>query len=231
VLNHNTNLLRRILMNFPGRLVLGQPLPAVRRTDDRYELLVKLQNVLRTLGFDGIVVLVDRVDEPYLINGSTQLMRALVWSILDNKCLKHPGMGFKLLLPSELVYFIDREDRDFHQRARLDKQNLVRSLDWTGQSLFGVAEARMKAVATDGRSPSLRDLFHESINEQRLIDAMRLLRVPRHLFKFLYRLIVTHINAHKDDEPEWRISSETFESVLALYQREQEAYERSVGSA
>ena len=64
--------------------------------------LAKLQNVLRTLGFSGIVVLVDRVDEPYLINGSAELMRALVWPLLDNKLLKHPGIGFKLLLPSEL---------------------------------------------------------------------------------------------------------------------------------
>jgi hypothetical protein len=231
VLNHSTNLLRRIVMNFPGRLILGQPLPAVRRTDDRYELLVKLQSVLRSLGFDGIIVLVDRVDEPYLINGSNQLMRALVWPMLDNKCLKHPGVGFKLLLPAELVYFIDREERDFHQRARLDKQNLVRSLEWTGQSLFDVAEARMTAVAANDRSPSLGDLFQESVNENRLIDAMRQLRVPRHLFKFLHQVIVTHINSHKDDEPEWRISSETFESVLALYQREQEAFERNVGNA
>jgi hypothetical protein len=230
VLNHNTNLLRRILTDLAGRHLVGQPLPAVRRTDDRYELLAKLQNVLRSLGFDGVIVLVDRVDEPYLINGSSDLMRALMWPLLDNKFLKHPGVGFKLLLPAELSYFIDREDRDFHQRARLDKQNLVRSLEWTGQSLFDLAEARMKAVAADGSNPSLLGLFQESVDEKRLVDALRRLRVPRHLFKFLYRLIVTHINAHKDDEPVWKISSETFETVLALYQREQEAFDRTVGA-
>jgi hypothetical protein len=218
-------------MRFAGREILGQPLPAIRRTDDRYELLTKLQNVLRSLGFEGIIVLVDRVDEPYIINGSAELMRALVWPLFDNKFLKHPGIGFKLLLPAELSYFVDREDRDFHQRARLDKQNLVPSLDWTGQSLFDVAESRMKAVATDGRNPSLLDLFQESIGEKRLVDSIGSLRVPRHLFKFLYRLIVTHINAHKDDEPQWKISSETFETVLALYRREQESFERGVGAA
>ena len=68
----------------------------------------KFQGVLRSLRFDGIVVLVDRVDEPYLINGSTELMRALVWPMLDNKFLKHPGLGLKLLLPIELERLFDR---------------------------------------------------------------------------------------------------------------------------
>ena len=93
VLNRSTKLLCRTLLNFPGGKIVGQPLPAWQRTDDRYELLSKLQGVLRSLQFDGILVLVDRVDEPYLINGATDLMRALVWPMLDNKFLKHPGLG------------------------------------------------------------------------------------------------------------------------------------------
>ena len=96
-------------------------------------------------------MLVDRVDEPYLINGSTDLMRALVWPMLDNKFLKHPGLGLKLLLPIELERLLDRESRDFHQRARLDKQNLIRSLGWTGQSLYDMANARIAACAAEGR--------------------------------------------------------------------------------
>ena len=148
-----------MLLNFPGGQIVGQPLPAWQRTDDRYELLAKLQGVLRSLHFDGILVLVDRVDEPYLINGSTDLMRALVWPMLDNKFLKHPGLGLKLLLPIELERLLDRESRDFHQRARLDKQNLIRSLGWTGQSLYDMANARIAACAAEGRSPKITDLF------------------------------------------------------------------------
>ncbi|MHC4177702.1 MAG: hypothetical protein ACYSWU_09350, partial [Planctomycetota bacterium] len=226
VLNHNTNLLRRVLTNFTGGQIVGQPLPDQQRTDDRYELLAKLQGVLRSLSLDGILVLVDRVDEPHLINGSTELMRALVWPVLDNKLLKHPGMGLKLLLPIELERLIDREDRDFHQRARLDKQNLIRSLEWTGQSLYDVANARVKACAAEGSSPVLANLFHDAIDERRLMDAFGALRVPRHLFKFMYRLFTTHCNAHSDEDPVWQISSETFEPVLAIYQRDQDAFER-----
>lgn len=230
VVNHATNPLRQVLMNFTGDELANQPLPNRARTDDRYELLAKFQSVLRTLGYDGIVVLVDRVDEPHLINGSPELMRSLLWSMLDNKFLKNPGIGFKLLLPVELSYYINREDRDFYQRARLDKQNMIPSLEWTGEALYDIANARLKAVATNGRAPKVRDLFDESITDRRLIDAFRGLRVPRHLFKFLYRTMASHCNAHTEEQPAWRISGETFESALVLYQRDQDAFDRGTGA-
>jgi len=229
-LSHGTSALRKLLMKFPASQLVDQPLPSQPRTDDRYELLAKLQGVLRSMDMPGILVLVDRIDEPYLINGSTDLMKALLWPMLDNKFLKHPGVGVKLLLPIELERLVDREERDFHQRARLDKQNLIRSLEWTGQSLYDVATARIAACATEGTSPGVADLFDDTIDQRRLMDAFGSLRVPRHLFKFMYRLFTTHCNAHSDEEPVWKISSGTFESVLALYQRDQDAFDRGVGA-
>jgi len=230
VLNHNTNLLRRVLVNFTGGQLVGQPLPTEQRSDDRYEMLRKLQGVLRALSIEGVYVLVDRVDEPYLVNGSVEMMRALVWPLLDNKLLKHPGLGLKMLLPIELERLVERERRDFHQRARLDKQNLVRSLEWTGQSLYDLAAARVEACAVEGRSPTVEGLFDPSVDERRLVEAFAALRVPRHLFKFMYRLFTQHCNAHRDGEPVWQISGATFESVLALYRRDQEAFDRGEGA-
>jgi len=230
VLNQSRRRLKRALTQFTDRQLAAQPLPRAQRSDDRYELLAKLQSILNSLGLTGILVLVDRVDEPYLINGSAELMRAMVWPLLDNKLLKHPGLGFKVLLPSALIDFVDRETADFHQRARLDKQNLVRSLQWTGESLLDLANARLVACAAEGRRPTLRDLLDESISDARLLDAMRSLRVPRHLSKFLYQAMVAHTNAHTDAEPAWRISSAVFESTLALYQRDQSAFERGMGT-
>ncbi|HLA85320.1 MAG TPA: hypothetical protein VJL29_11045 [Thermoguttaceae bacterium] len=230
VLATNRRRLKRIFTRLPDRQWSGQPLPRAQRSDDRYELLSKLQNVAGSLGLSGMIVLVDRVDEPYLINGSSELMRAMVWPLLDNKLLKHPGLGFKVLLPAELLHFVDRETSDFHQRARLDKQNLIRSLQWTGESLLDLANARLAACAAEGRRPTLRDLLDEGITDGRLLDAMRSLRVPRHLFKFLYQAMVAHTNAHTDAAPQWRIRPDTFESTLALYQRDQAAFDRGVGT-
>ncbi|OHB82220.1 MAG: hypothetical protein A2W31_02665 [Planctomycetes bacterium RBG_16_64_10] len=226
--NRDVPMLRKVLAHFTAGELGGQPLPTKRRTDDRYELLIKLQSLLESLGFSGIIVLVDRVDEPYLINGSPDLMRALVWSMLDNKFLKHSGVGLKLFLPIELSLYLERENRDFYQRARLDKQNLVPSLEWTGEALYDVAVARLRACASDGQSPTLRSLFDPSISDQRLLEALRSLRVPRHLFKFMYRLLVAHCNAHTDEDPEWHVPSSLFETTLAVFTRDQDAVDRGL---
>ena len=228
--NRETNPLRQVLSQFTPAELSSQPLPNKDSTDDRYELLLKFQAILQTLGHSGIIVLVDRVDEPHLINGSAELMKALLWPMLDNKFLKHPGLGIKLMLPLELTRFIEREERDFYQRARLDKQNMIPSFEWTGEALFDVASARVRACASGGRKPALRDLFDPSITNARLIDSFRNLRVPRRLFKFLYRLIVTHCNSHTDEDPSWEISPGMFESALALSLRDQDAFDRGVGA-
>jgi hypothetical protein len=227
--NHETAPLRHVFMQFTRSELSSQPLPNKQRTDDRYELLCKFQALLESLGFAGIIVLVDRVDEPHLINGSAELMKALLWPMLDNKFLKHPGLGLKLMVPIELTRFVEREDRDFYQRARLDKQNMIRAFEWSGEALYDVATARIRACASNGASPSISDLFDDSISEQRLIESMRSLRVPRHLFKFLYHLLVRHCNAHTDQHPVWTVPVDTFESTLALYLRDQNALDHDLG--
>ena len=91
-----------------------------------------------------------------------------------------------------------------------------------------MAAARLKACAVPGATPQLRQLFDPVITDRRLMDAFRGLRVPRHLFKFMYRLFVAHCNAYTDEEPVWQISSERFESTLALYSRDQDAFDRGL---
>jgi len=227
---HETNPLRQVLMHFSPAELSGQPLPNKDSTDDRYELLLKLQGILHSLGHRGIVVLVDRVDEPHLINGSAELMKALLWPMLDNKFLKHPGVGLKLMLPIELTRFIEREERDFYQRARLDKQNMIPSFEWTGEALYDIANARVAACAKPGARPQLTDLFDSALTPARMIDAFRTLRVPRRLFKFMYALIAGHCNAYTDQNPNWKISPTLFEATLALSVRDQDAFDRGVGA-
>mgnify|MGYP006908203459 CR=1 FL=1 len=229
-INRETNPLRKVLMQFSGRNINGQPLPNKWRTDDRYELLYKFQGLLKALGFSGIVVLVDRVDEPHLINGSQENMKGLVWSMLDNKFLKQPGLGLKLLLPIELAECMQQEGHDFFQRARLDKQNMIPSLEWTGAALYDLANARVAACGKEGASPQLQDLFDESVSSGRLIEAFGALRVPRHLFKFLHRLLVAHCQSYVSSDPSWLINAATFESQLALYRRDQQAVDRGLSA-
>jgi hypothetical protein len=52
--------------------------------------------------------------------------------------------------------------------------------------------------------------------------------VPRQLFKFLYRLLVAHCHSHTDERPVYVISPERFESELALFRRDQDAFDRGL---
>lgn len=231
VLRRDRGALAASLMRVRAQDLENQPLPDKRRTDDRYELLAKLQGVLRSLGYGGVTVLVDRVDEPHLLGGRVEAIRDFVWSMLDNKFLRQPGLGFKLLLPDELLEHLNREARDFHQRARLDKQNVIPSLDWTAEALADLANARLAACAQPPAKPTLRTLIDPAVTETRLAEALRSLRTPRHLFKFLFRLISTHCNHHPDSDPVWSVGPQTFESVLAVYGREQAAIDRGLSAS
>jgi hypothetical protein len=218
----DTGPLRRVLMRIPPRELASQPLPRYDRTDDRYELLNKFQGLLERLGFVGMIVLMDRVDEPHMTGGQQELMRRFVWPLLDNKLLKHPGLGFKLMLPKELYRDIERESREFNERARLDKQNVVPSFQWSGESLYDLTNARMLACTIDGRKVEPKDFFVDAVSYQRLLTVFQSLRVPRHLFRFLFRVLAEHCNRYTDAQPKFQIDSETFESVYAVYSREVE---------
>lgn len=224
------NLLRSMLARFESKDLIGQPMPSRDRSDDRYELLTKFQGILKTLGFSGVTVIVDRVDEPHLVNGSAERMRDLLWPMFDNKLLKHAGVGFKLLLPIEVSFYLAKEDKTFYEKSRLDKQHLVRSLEWTGESLYDLANDRIRAVSTSPSPKTLKHWFEDVITDAELISTLARLRVPRHLFKFLHRLLVEHCHRYTDDAPRWDIARETLHSTLAVYLRDLEAYDRGLGA-
>ena len=232
ILEHGRGILRKILSAFPAKELDGQPMPSRDRSDDRYELLAKLQRILTPLGFSSIVVLVDRVDEPHLINGSAERMKDFLWSMFDNKFLKHPGIAFKMLLPRDVVYFLSREEKEFYERSRLDKQNLIKSLEWTGESLMDMASNRIQACLVDDakQNLSINDLFADDITEPELIGKFAQLRVPRHLFRFLYKLLTAHCNQATETNPSWKINKETLERELTEYQRELDAMDRGLGT-
>lgn len=232
VVEHSSGTLRKLLGTFNLSEYLGQPIPSKARSDDRYELIIKLQNVLQALGFTSIAVIVDRVDEPHLINGAAERMRDFIWPLFDNKFLKHPGFAFKLLLPAAVSTYLNRQEREFYERSRLDKQNLIPSLNWSGQALYDIANDRIKACAklAEGKKPGIRDLFDSSISDPELIGIFERLRAPRHLFKFLYRLLVDHCGKYTEDQPVWKIRPETLQSSLSLFMRDLDAYDRKLGT-
>jgi hypothetical protein len=231
VLSRDPAALRWELLWFKPSELSGQPLPTAARGggEERYELLRKFQALLATLGYRGIIVLIDRVDEPQLIEGDPRKMRALVWPLLDHKFLRHPGIGVKLLLPIELAYYLEKEDKEFYDKARPDKLNMIKPLRWTGPSLYDLATDRLRACANDGKAPRLREFVDESVSDDTLKDALGNLRTPRQLFKFLHRLLQEHCHRHTEDAPRWTVDTDTFRTTYAAHMRDLEAFDRGYG--
>ncbi len=244
VLSRDPSALRWELLWFKPTELGGQPLPTATRglAEERYELLRKFQGVLTTLGYGGIIVLIDRVDEPQQIEGDPRKMRALIWPLLDHKFLRHPGVGIKLLLPIELAYYLEKEDKDFYDRARPDKLNMIKPLRWSGPSLYDLASDRLRAcqitLSDNGEpagersadcNPRLRHFVDDAISDESLKDALGNLRTPRHLFKFLHRLIEEHCHRHTEDQPRWTVDHDTFRTTFAAYMRDLDAFDRGYG--
>jgi hypothetical protein len=235
VLSRDPAALRWELLWFNPSELGGQPVPSAARpgSEERFELLRKFQALVGALGYRGIVVLIDRVDEPQMIEGDPRKLRSLIWPLLDHKFLRHPGLGVKLLLPIELAYYLEKEDKGFYDRARPDKLNMIKPLRWTGPSLYDLATDRFRActagASTDGQGPRLRQFVDESIADDTLKDALGNLRTPRQLFKFLHRLLVEHCHRHTEDAPRWSVDADTFRTIYAAHMKDLEAFDRGYG--
>ncbi len=228
--------LRGMLLRMRRADLAGQPWPAggVDSRNSRYELTSRLLGVLDSLGFIGILVLVDRVDEPTLVSGNADRMRRVVWPMLDNKFLQQNRVGVKLLLPIELRHMLLRETAQFFQEARLDKQNLIDRLVWSGSMLYDLCSARLRAcrrAATDGGNAkgSLLDLFDQDVSRDLIVDALDSMQQPRDAFKFLYAVIQEHCRLVADDQPVYKIPRVTVETVRRHHSQRVQDFQRGLG--
>src|SRR5690606_28527153 len=154
-------------------------LPLSDADEARYAMLDRLRRALRVFGYPGVLIVIDRVDEPTLISGDPDRMRAVVWPLFNNKFLQQEGIGVKMLLPIELRHALFKESSAFFQEARLDKQNLVERLSWTGAMLYDLCDARLKACRDPAAGPiSLLDLFAEDVTARDLVDALDQMHQP-----------------------------------------------------
>lgn len=214
-----SDVLRKMLEQFRSSQLASQPIPTPPRGgtqlgDTRYQLTRRFITALSEMGFAGMVVFVDRLDEPTLVHGDAGKMKAVAWPMFDNKFLKQERVGMKLLLPLELRYELARESATFFQEARLDKQNLVDQLTWSGATLYDLCNKRLAACHTgSGDVPTLRSIFADDVSREMLIDALDQMHQPRDAFKFLYAALQEHCRLVADDEKNYKIARLTLETV------------------
>jgi len=188
-------------------------LPMIEGADEtRYAMFERLRRVIARFGYTGILVLVDRVDEPTLVNGDAEKMREIIWPVFNNKFLQQERFGIKLLLPIELRHALFKESAEFFQEARLDKQGFVERLTWTGPMLYDLCCSRLNACR-DGEPMSLIELFAEDVTRQDIVDALDQMHQPRDAFKFLYRCFNEHCSNVTAEEGAWRVPRLVLESV------------------
>ena len=217
--------------------------------DSRYQLTSRLLDSLESLGYRGMMVLVDRVDEPMIVRGNPQRMRSLIWTMFDNKFLQQERVGLKLLLPIELRHLLHRESPDFFQEARLDKQNLVDRLTWSGVTLYDLCSMRLgicrceagvsdAGAASNSDPPSggedgaaepprinLMSLFEPDVTREMLVDALDQMHQPRDAFKFLYSVIQEHCRTVPEGTDQYQIPRLVLDAVRrSQSQRVQDLY-------
>ncbi len=191
-----------------------QILPLTSSDDRRYAMIDRLKRVLAPFGYSGAVVVVDRLDEPTSIAGDPERMRSVAWPLLNNKFLQQEAIGVKLLLPIELRHLLFRESSAFFQEARLDKQNLIERLAWTGAMLYDLCTARLNACRPAGAQPvSLKDLFGEDVTREDLVDTLDQMHQPRDVFKLLYQCMSEHCSNTTSDQASFRIPKPVLDMV------------------
>lgn len=207
-------------------------LPLTGSEDTRYALLDRLRQVLVAFGYRSIIVVIDRVDEPSLINGDAERMRAVVWPMLNNKFLQQENLGIKMLLPIELRHALYKESSQFFQEARLDKQNMIDRLSWSGPMLYDLCEARLRACRpSEAEHMTLLDMFAEDVTRQDLVDALEQMHQPRDAFKFLYACLNEHCQNVTAEEQAFRVPRLVLDAVRKRQaDRVQQLY-RGIGPA
>lgn len=120
----------------------------------------------------------------------------------------------KMLLPLDLKHLLYRESQDFFREARLDKQNLIDRLTWSGAMLYDLCTARLNACRTNGAEPmSLTDFFDDTVSHQDLVDALDQMHQPRDAFKLMYTVIQDHCAGIPEETPQWKIPKLVLDNI------------------
>ena len=187
-------------------------MPTDRGDDSRFAMLDRLLAVLRAVDYASVAILVDRVDEPTTVAGDVDHMRSLVVPLLSSRFLQHRGLAVKLLLPAELGDMFNREDGAFFRAARMDKQNTLERLRWSGSMLAKMCDARIRAVSKRSASAvPIESLFDANVGRAKIEEALAGCANPREGCRMMYAMLQEHM-AHAEAEAK-TISSATFDLV------------------
>jgi hypothetical protein len=206
-----------------------------RDDDDVRRLFVtKFIDVVLNLGYQQIVVVMDKVDEPSLINGDRERMEDFVWPLWNNRILQlHPNLSFKMLLPRQLYEAVRKAGSEKANEARFDKQKIIYPFRWGDKQLFDMMSGRLRICRADPSQPyPLDSLFDSVIPQREILGALDKLRQPRFVLNYLYRLMAETC-AHVDpvEGQPVVISHEVFYQITATISEDIKQYYQTLGES
>ena len=118
--------------------------------------------------------------------------------------------------PIELRHALFKESSSFFQEARLDKQNMVERLSWTGAMLYDLCNARLGVCRPASADPiSLIDIFDDDVTRNDLVEALNNMQQPRDAFKFMYRVLSEHCASVTAEDGKWKIARHTLDRSVS----------------
>jgi hypothetical protein len=175
---------------------------------------------LRGLGWSGLQVLVDRVDESRALDGDPLRMRALLEPLVTGRLSEQEGISVQAFLPLELRPMARPRAGRGLLHSSFEKRGCVEELRWSGQQLLELADRRLSAAAR-GPAPKATDLLGPAIHPAELRDTLDVLGTPRLAFGFLGELFEVHLRELPTEletsSPRWGVPRSTFETCRAAW--------------
>ena len=200
----------------------------------RFQLLKKLLQISSAMGFERVVVIMDRIDEPHMIMGDKEKMYEFIKPLWNNKLLQiDENISFKMLLPKQLHEYVRKADSTDANIARWDKQKIIYPFRWSKGELYDLLSDRLR-VCRENKSESypLLSLFEFDISKDKVLDVLDKLRQPRFALKFMYNIIRQGCaEQDKTDEEPVKIGLEVFYKVKATIERDIIEYYENVGES
>ena len=237
VRDRNARDIERALRSIPQSYLKDQDVKRGGWRDDddvRRLFATKFIDIALSLGYQQIVVVMDKVDEPSLIKGDRERMEAFVWPLWNNRILQlHPNLSFKMLLPRQLYEAVRKASSEKANEARFDKQKIVYPFRWGDKQLWDMMSDRLRICRFDSSQPyPLDNLFAAAIGQREILSALDKLRQPRFVLNFLYRLIAeTCAQVDQADDQPVLISHEIFYQITAGIAEDIKQYYQTLGES
>ncbi len=228
VLNHDLQDLREALCRIPLKYLRNQPLMDagldVNHEPSRYDMLQKLSDLAKAAGYARVVVAIDKVDEPTIMNGDYDEMFYFIRPLWSNKLLQTSGIQFKMLLPTQLHRNIRKADGNLLNTARLDKANMIHPFTWSGNHLYEMLCERAGACLTnEGEEFDIYSFFEPDVPRSELLEALETTKIPRYASKFMNKLLsemCEHILKQELGENKPQISHRIFDKICVEMETE-----------